>query len=64
MSNLEQMHWYSTEIEIENAGKLKEFLRDNKIKFEASECFGYIHFEIFTDEERVKVIDSFIDERC
>ena len=64
MDRLKEMKWYSTELPKETAGKLKEYLRDNKVKYEASECFSYIHFEIFTDVESVKLINSFIDERC
>lgn len=51
-------------VEIRNflsAVLLKDFLRENGIKFEPSGCFNLVHFEIFVpDEKTYNKINDFL----
>lgn len=44
----------------EKADKLKRFLIDNQIKYETSECFDYIHFEVFISIQEVTKVNDFL----
>lgn len=61
LHNLHKMKWLSTELPKEKSGRFKEFLRDNHIRYEASECFDLIHFEVFVTKAQAEDADSFID---
>ena len=48
--------WYNIELKLLSAEVLKEYLRNNGIRFETSGCFDLVHFEIFVTSE--KIFDS------
>ena len=64
MNNLKEMKWLSTELPKETAGKFKEYLRDMHIKYESSECFDLIHFEVLVTQRQAELADAFIDKFC
>ena len=53
-----------TELPKATAGRFKEWLRDNHIKFEPSECGNLIHFEVWATEDEIKAGNAFIDANC
>ena len=54
--------WLNTELTKDEAEMLKEFLKDNAIEYEASECYDMVHFEINVNEYEKEAINGFIDE--
>ena len=54
--------WFSVELKnIFSAEILKDFLRNEGVKFEPSGCFNLIHFEIFVpDEKTYNLINDFL----
>lgn len=54
--------WFSVEIgNIFSVETLKDFLRDEGIRFESSGCFNLVHFEIFVPNEKVyNLINDFL----
>lgn len=54
--------WLNTEVTVEEAEMLKDFLNENDIEYETSEAYNLIHFEINVDEYEKDAINSFIDE--
>lgn len=54
--------WLNTEVTKEEAEMLKDFLKDNEIEYEASECYDMVHFEINVNEYEKEAINEFIDE--
>jgi hypothetical protein len=54
--------WLNTEVTIEEAAMLKDFLDENEIEYEASEAYNLIHFEINVNEYEKEAINGFIDE--
>lgn len=58
----EERHWLNTELPNYMSLKLKNFLRDNKIKFESSGVGRTLtHFEIFATKDEANMINDFID---
>jgi len=45
--------WYNIELKLLSAEVLKEYLRNNGIRFESSGCFDLIHFEIFVTSQQI-----------
>ena len=60
MTNLRT--WLNTEVTVEEAAMLKDFLDENEIEYEASEAYNLIHFEINVNEYEKEAINGFIDE--
>lgn len=56
--------WYNAELPRETAGQFKEYLRDNSIRFEPSECGNLIHFECYMTETQADAANAFIDGMC
>jgi hypothetical protein len=54
--------WLNTEVTVEEAAMLKDFLDENEIEYEASEAYNLIHFEINVNEYEKEAINGFIDE--
>ena len=54
--------WLNVELSQADANELKNFLNDYDIKFESSECYDKIHFEVFVDEYEKEAINDFLDE--
>ena len=54
--------WFSVELKnIFSVEILKDFLRNEGIRFEPSGCFNLIHFEIFVpDEKTYNLINDFL----
>ena len=57
-------NWLRCDIPKETAGRFKEYLRDNHIKFEPSENGKDIHFECLMDIDEQIAANLFIDECC
>lgn len=53
-------HFYSVELNKEDAEKLKVYLKENEIYFEPSSCYNLIHFEVKVDEEEVEKVNGFL----
>lgn len=52
----------NVELNKRDAEQLKVFLKNNKIKFEASGAENLIHFEILVNKfEEVKIINEFLE---
>lgn len=60
MSGIEYMKWYNTELEPNEAEGFRAFLRENKIKYEASQAGNLIHFECLMDECDKFFADNFL----
>lgn len=54
--------WLNTEVTVEEAEILKDFLDENDIEYETSEAYDLIHFEINVNEYEKDAINCFIDE--
>jgi hypothetical protein len=54
--------WLNTEVTVEEAEMLKDFLNENDIEYETSEAYDLIHFEINVNEYEKDAINCFIDE--
>ena len=54
-------HFYSVELNKEDAEKLKAYLRDNGIYFEPSSCYNLIHFEVKVDDAELKMVNDFLE---
>lgn len=53
-------HFYSVELNKEDAEKLKAFLKENGIYFEPSACYNLIHFEIKVGKEELEKVNGFL----
>lgn len=53
--------WKNIELKKEEAEKLKAFLKTNKITYEPSGCYDYIHFEILCNERETETINQFLE---
>lgn len=54
--------WVNIELEKTEADELKEFLVENDIEFESSQCFDLIHIEINVNEFEKESIEEWIKE--
>ena len=54
-------HFYSVELNKEDAEKLKAFLKENGIYFEPSACYSLIHFEVKVDEAELEKVNGFLE---
>lgn len=54
--------WLNTELTKEESEVFKEFLDENDIEYEASECYDNIHFEVNVSAYERIMIDEFISE--
>ena len=52
--------WFNVELEKNDADRFKIFLRGYGAKYETSECYNLIHFEVLCDLYDLKVLDSFL----
>jgi hypothetical protein len=53
--------WVSTELPKGIADHFKQYLRNNHIIYEASECGNLIHFEVLADRETVRKANVFLE---
>lgn len=51
----------NVELPKSDSDKLKEFLNNNKIKYETSEAYNLIHFEILVNQFEEKSINEFLE---
>ncbi len=54
-------HYYSVELNKEDAERLKVYLKDNGIYFEPSSCYNLIHFEVKVDDAEFKMVNDFLE---
>lgn len=54
------MKYYNTELNKNEAYKLRTFLIQNGIKFETSSCYNLVHFQILLDEKMFDDVEDFI----
>lgn len=54
--------WLNVELSQADANELKDFLNDNDIKFESSECYDKIHFEVLVNEYEKEAVNDFLNE--
>ncbi len=53
--------WYNVELNVISAEILKDYLRDNGIKFESSGCYNLVHIEMFiASQEMYDRINSYL----
>ena len=52
--------WYSIEMSKTKAEAFKEWLRENHIRYEPSECFDLIHFECYMDQDELTRANDWI----
>ena len=53
--------WYNVELNKISAELLKDYLRDNGIKFDSSGCYNLVHIEMFiTSQEMYDRINSYL----
>jgi len=52
--------WKNVELKEVEAEMFRQFLKENKYKYEPSSCFDYVHFEVFCDEEETDIINGFL----
>ena len=52
--------WYSVELSKDNADIFKEYLHNNDIRFEPSECYNLIHFECCMTPDELKSANEFL----
>ncbi len=55
------MSWKNCELPREIANKFKDYLYQNKIKFESSECLNLIHFECLMTDAQMDKANVFFD---
>ena len=53
--------WRNIEISKPHAEVFKRWLKNNKVKYEASEADDLIHFECFVDEKQEMGANNFLD---
>lgn len=53
--------YYSIELNHVDSFKLKWFLSEHHIKYESSECYNLIHFEICCDKHEKDMLDSYLE---
>lgn len=53
--------WLSVEFTKDEATSFKAELDSVGIKYESSECFNLIHFEVFVNKEEQAFIDTYLD---
>jgi len=59
------MKWYNFETRfIGLRDELKQFLKENEIRYELSSAPAFYHFEIYTDRKGAEMIDNFLDSVC
>lgn len=54
--------WLNVELSQADANELKDFLNDNNIEFESSECYDKIHFEVLVNEYEKEAVNDFLNE--
>lgn len=54
-------HFYSVELNKDDAEKLKAFLKSNGIYFEPSSCYNLVHFEIKANEKELAEANTFLE---
>ena len=53
--------WYSVELNPISAEIVKDFLRENDVKFESSGCYNLVHIEMFiVSQEMHDRIDNYL----
>ena len=62
MKNKNLRVWLNTELDEKEADMLKEFLDENEIKYEASECYDLIHIEINVNEYERQAVEEWMEE--
>ena len=53
--------FYNVELNMDEAEKLKVYLKENGIYFEPSACYNLIHFEIKMDKAELKMVNEFLE---
>ena len=54
-------NWLNCELSKTEWEKLRVFLKQNGIKYEASGCYTLVHIEVFVNDTERDMIDQFID---
>ena len=54
--------WLNVELSQADANELKDFLNDNDIEFESSECYDKIYFEVLVNEYEKEAVNDFLNE--
>ena len=56
------MKWYNVELNTNEAHKLRLFLIDNSINYEASSAYNLIHFEIELNDKGYQLVNKFLEK--
>ena len=56
------MKWYNVELNTNEAQKLRLFLIDNSINYEASSAYNLIHFEIELDSMQYEQVNDYLEQ--
>ncbi len=54
--------WLNTELNEHDMELLKEFLDDNEIEYETSECYDLIHIEVNVNEYERQAVNEWMEE--
>ena len=54
--------WYNVELNEDDATKLRIFLHNNSINYEASAAYNLIHFEIELSNADFDIVQNFIEK--
>ena len=54
--------WLNVELTVGNTMTFTEFLRNNNIKYETSECYNLIHIEVYVNENERNMCDVFLEK--
>ena len=54
-------HFYSVELNKDDAEKLKAYLKAEGIYFEPSSCYNLIHFEVKVDDAELNKVNAFLE---
>lgn len=54
--------WLNVEVTRVVAELLGQFLYENDIEFEESECYDKMHFEVLVDEYEKDAVNTFLEE--
>lgn len=53
--------FYNVELNMEDAEKLKAYLKENEIYFEPSACYNLVHFEVKADKTELAKVNKFLE---
>ena len=53
--------WVNTEIGRKEAETFSRVLKEMGVKYEASGCYGNVHFEVYANDDEIRRLNSILD---